>query len=270
MMPVIDGMEATRIIREGIGTEYAKNIPIIALTANAIVGNEDMYLSKGFQAYISKPIEIKRLDAIINQWVRDEKLEKSYTGRLIAGLDMTKGFEHFGGDKETYMQVLQSFATNTRLFLESIKDVNEGNLGDYAINVHGVKGSCRGIFAWAAGNQAETLEKAAREGDISFVAANNPILIKTVSELIADIEEMLNRESAKKDKPKKDSPDKEILAKLLAACENYKIDEIEELIRQIESFEYESDDGLALWLRQNAVEMNYSWIVERLRSLSIS
>jgi CheY-like chemotaxis protein len=46
MMPGMDGIEATRIIREEIGTEYAKTVPVIALTANAIVGNEEMFLNK--------------------------------------------------------------------------------------------------------------------------------------------------------------------------------------------------------------------------------
>ncbi|MCL1941828.1 MAG: ATP-binding protein, partial [Synergistaceae bacterium] len=67
MMPGMDGMEATRIIREEIGSEYAKTVPIIALTANAIAGNEEMFLGSGFQAFISKPIEIDRLDAVIRE-----------------------------------------------------------------------------------------------------------------------------------------------------------------------------------------------------------
>jgi len=69
MMPEMNGIEAVRIIREKIGTEYAKTIPIIALTANALVGNEEMFLSKGFQAFLPKPIETSRLDAILRQWV---------------------------------------------------------------------------------------------------------------------------------------------------------------------------------------------------------
>ncbi|MDR0886903.1 MAG: response regulator [Clostridiales Family XIII bacterium] len=75
MMPDMDGIEATQIIR-AIGTEYAKNIPIIALTANAIVGNEDMFLQHGFQAFLTKPIDIMRMDFVINHWVRDKELEK--------------------------------------------------------------------------------------------------------------------------------------------------------------------------------------------------
>jgi len=70
MMPEMDGPEAVRIIRNEIGTEYARNIPIIAMTSNAVVGNEDIYLSIGFQAVISKPIQIASLDAIIKEWVQ--------------------------------------------------------------------------------------------------------------------------------------------------------------------------------------------------------
>ena len=70
MMPGMDGVEATRIIREEIGTDYARDIPIIMLTANALAGNEEMFLSKGFQAFLSKPIDIVRLDEVIRRWVQ--------------------------------------------------------------------------------------------------------------------------------------------------------------------------------------------------------
>ncbi|MDR0347815.1 MAG: response regulator, partial [Coriobacteriales bacterium] len=76
MMPGMDGIEATRIIREEIGSDYAKSIPIIALTANAIAGNEELFLGKGFQAFLSKPIDIQRMDQVIRKWVRDRELEK--------------------------------------------------------------------------------------------------------------------------------------------------------------------------------------------------
>ncbi|GHV33007.1 hypothetical protein FACS18949_05830 [Clostridia bacterium] len=69
MMPGMDGVEAVRLIRE-IGTDYAKNVPIIALTANAIAGSEDMFLKNGFQAFIPKPIDVARMDEVISRWVR--------------------------------------------------------------------------------------------------------------------------------------------------------------------------------------------------------
>ena len=85
MMPGMDGIEATRIIREEIGTEYARNVPIIALTANAILGNEEMFLNNGFQAFISKPIDIMKLDAILRLWVRKKEKEplKNYNAKSV-------------------------------------------------------------------------------------------------------------------------------------------------------------------------------------------
>ncbi len=77
MMPEMDGIEAARIIHEEIGTEYARNIPIIALTANAVVGTEEMFLSKGFQDFIPKPIDTAKLDAVLRRWVRNKEREKS-------------------------------------------------------------------------------------------------------------------------------------------------------------------------------------------------
>jgi signal transduction histidine kinase/CheY-like chemotaxis protein len=78
MMPGMDGIEAVRIIREEIGTEYARTVPVIALTANAIVGNEQIFLRSGFQAFLSKPIDIPKLDLALKQWVRDKNRAKEY------------------------------------------------------------------------------------------------------------------------------------------------------------------------------------------------
>jgi CheY-like chemotaxis protein len=68
MMPGMDGIEATKRIR-AMGTAYAKNIPIIALTANAVAGSEAMFLDNGFNAYLPKPFNMRALDLVIQKWV---------------------------------------------------------------------------------------------------------------------------------------------------------------------------------------------------------
>ncbi|MDR1080767.1 MAG: response regulator, partial [Deltaproteobacteria bacterium] len=78
MMPEMDGIEAVRIIREEIGTDYAREIPVIALTANAIIGNEEMFLANGFQAYLAKPIDMEAVDRVLQRWVRDKDREAEY------------------------------------------------------------------------------------------------------------------------------------------------------------------------------------------------
>jgi signal transduction histidine kinase len=74
MMPMMDGLEATRLIR-ALGTEYAKNLPIIALTANVIAGNERMFLDNGFNAFLPKPFSMANLDSLIQRWIRDKSRE---------------------------------------------------------------------------------------------------------------------------------------------------------------------------------------------------
>jgi signal transduction histidine kinase/CheY-like chemotaxis protein len=70
MMPEMDGIEAVRIIRNEIDSGYARDVPVIALTANALAGNEEMFLENGFNGFISKPIDIMRLDEMIRKWIR--------------------------------------------------------------------------------------------------------------------------------------------------------------------------------------------------------
>jgi signal transduction histidine kinase/CheY-like chemotaxis protein len=69
MMPEMDGVEATRIIRKEIGSNYARRIPIVALTANATAGAAEMFLANGFDAFVSKPIDLKSLDDVLNRLV---------------------------------------------------------------------------------------------------------------------------------------------------------------------------------------------------------
>ncbi|MCL2293809.1 MAG: ATP-binding protein, partial [Spirochaetes bacterium] len=72
MMPEMDGIETANTIR-AIGTEYARKIPVVALTANAIQGTEDIFYAHGFQAFLSKPIDIMQLDSIIKKLIHDKK-----------------------------------------------------------------------------------------------------------------------------------------------------------------------------------------------------
>ena len=203
MMPEMDGIEATQRIR-AIGTEYAKAVPIIALTANAIVGNEEMFLQNGFQAFLSKPIDIMRLDVEIRRWLRDRSQET--TSQIstpdvadldeqdsweIEGLDKARALEQFGGSEETYLIVLQSYVTNTPDLLDKIRAYTKAQLPNYAITVHGIKGTSYGICADTVGNLAEKLEHAAKRGDFQYVSEHNDKLIEATEQLIARIDAVL-------------------------------------------------------------------------------
>ncbi|MCL2792328.1 MAG: ATP-binding protein [Spirochaetaceae bacterium] len=287
MMPGMDGIEATEKIRE-IGTDYAKNIPVIALTANVIAGNDKMFLSKGFQDFLSKPIDISRLDAVIHYWVQDKKMknekwkiEKEDTSESVSdsqslilnfqfdGIDLKAGLERFGWDSGAYLQVLRSYTTNTRNLLGSIKEVSRENLKDYAITVHGIKGSSRSICANLVGDIAEALEKAAKEGDFEYVCEKAPDLVQAIAKLLENLDEMLVKISAEAHKPIKSKPDKDVLVKILEACYTFDMETIEAAVKELESYEYETNGELVYWLWENVQQFNVDEIIGKLSEMNL-
>ncbi len=279
MMPGMDGVEATRIIRE-TGTSYAENVPIIALTANAVVGSEEMFLNNGFQAFISKPIDIMRLDAIIRQWVRDKELEKEldeaseesvftaeghlkgrFQSVVIAGVDKERALGRFDGDEKVLLDVLRSYAAGTRALLINLHDyLASGKLQDYAIAVHGIKGSSYAICAQDVGALAESLEMAAKAGDLGKVSGGHPALETAAGALLDDLDRVLG-EIGEAEKPLAASPDKSLLEELRGACEAFDMDRVDAAMEQLEAKRYESGEELVAWLREQVNNMIFEEII---------
>ncbi|MDR1854707.1 MAG: response regulator [Azoarcus sp.] len=285
MMPEMDGMEATRIIREEIGTDYARNIPIIALTANAIIGNEKLFLDHGFQAFLTKPIDVMRMDSILRQWVRDKNREQELKeqGLLpvgssvqvkerladgapnIAGVDFETGLARFGGDEDTYLSVLQSYMSNTARLIEQVRSVTANTLADYAILVHGIKGASYGVEARAVGQQAEALEHAAKAGKFDFVCQNNQAFIEAVEKLLAEFAAFnASTGDAKGDRERRAAPDETLLARMAEAAANFRIDTMEETLQELERYAYDAEADLVDWLREQINRMEFAAIGERL------
>ncbi|MDR0452839.1 MAG: response regulator [Treponema sp.] len=288
MMPGMDGIEATQIIRNEIGTEYAKTVPIIALTANALAGNEEMFLNTGFNAFIAKPIDIMRLDVILNQWVRDKQSEETLwkaeqeqaSGEADAGasggvlenadmegMDFAAGLKRYGTE-EIYLRILHSYATHSPALLEKLRNLTRETLPDYAITVHGLKGASYGICANEIGKDAEELEHAAKAGDYEKVNSKNAAFIAKVEASLEKLGKLLRGAAENgNEKKKAAAPDRGVLEKLLDASRRFKPAIMEDLVKELESCEYESGGELIPWLREQLDNLEYDAIKEKLESL---
>jgi CheY-like chemotaxis protein len=274
MMPGMDGIEALTHIRALEG-EYFKQVPIIALTANALSGMEEMFLSRGFNDYLAKPIEISKLNALMEKWIPPEKRAKAapetaspetaglFSGKPPAGIDIPKALDRYQNDR-VYLDILRSYAGSMPGFLNTLKGVSPDNLEIYAVTVHGVKGASYQICADEAGRQAEYLEFAAKAGDWEKVKQNNGIFIETMETLLGALGEFLAGTEDKKEKPLLPAPDRELLAALLAACKEYNTTAMEELLLELEKYSYESGEDLVAWLRRRVNDLDYRAIQERL------
>jgi signal transduction histidine kinase/ActR/RegA family two-component response regulator/HPt (histidine-containing phosphotransfer) domain-containing protein len=194
MMPEMDGMEAARIIREESGSEYGRNVPIVALTANALVGTPEMFLSKGFSGFISKPVDIFQLDEALNKFIRDKRGEgdgergtgigAGGQGELpmrpdggpqppfpaIPGVDVKKGIAMTGGTEKGYRSVLAALRKDVEERLPLFRAVPEPDaLPAFAARAHSLKSSTASVGAAEVSARAERLEAAGRAGDLAFV-----------------------------------------------------------------------------------------------------
>jgi CheY-like chemotaxis protein/nitrogen-specific signal transduction histidine kinase len=273
MMPEMDGIEAVRAIR-ALDDEYYRQVPIIALTANALVGMKEMFLSNGFNDYLSKPIEISKLDNILAAWIPAEKQmpetefgpeEKDIPSNnfFVEGINIHAGNAHY--QRKGYQEVLRSYCIHTPALLEKLR--HSKNEDEYTITVHGLKGSSAGIFADAVTKQAAALEQAARKKDVRFIELNNDIFINDVEKLLERLREFLAVVAEQKDeKPVAPRPDPALLKKLADACKHYKANIMEETLEKLEMYRYESGGELVQWLREQMDNLEYDIIQKRLES----
>jgi CheY-like chemotaxis protein len=203
MMPEMDGIQTARGIRE-IGTKYAGTVPLIAISANSAIDDKGLFLCKGFQDFISKPIDVSQLDAVIRRWIlfhgsagTDTPHKPKITNTAgtfnfkIGGISIQRCPEHFGGNEALFVEFLRSFTSNIPDLIKAAR-IGAEDMKNYAIYIHGIKGSCCNICADELSAKAGELEKAAKAEDFDFVSANNEKVLNQAEELIKNIKRILN------------------------------------------------------------------------------
>jgi CheY-like chemotaxis protein len=282
MMPEMDGTEAVRIIRNEIDSPYALQVVIVALTANAIAGNRELFLASGFNDFLSKPIDIQRLDTILNRWIRDrqsaavlqeaeeQSRERPAAGggfdreqadgawlleHPVAGIDFTAALALYGNSVADYMLILKSFVAQTPLLLEKMDSYLAASLPDYTIAVHGLKGTCAAIGAVGTAAMALELELASKEGNFDLTRRKHGTLWQEVLELTGRLKLLLEEREAGRpagEKERRTGPERELLTRLSAAAGALNAAAIEEILGELEQYRYERDDDLVRWLREQA------------------
>ena len=202
MMPEMDGTEAMSNIR-AMGTEdpYYKNVPIVALTSDAIIGTKERLIRSGFDDFLTKPIDTTQLNAIIERWIPKEKQTtakpdsgESTTAQSneieIEGLDIKRAIKIVSGSKEKFIKMLTVFHKDGTGKLREIKACLENNsIPLYTIHVHALKSASAFIGADALSRAAAALEDAGKKADMEFIHANN-------GEFMADLEALLKKITA--------------------------------------------------------------------------
>lgn len=272
MMPEIDGIEATRIIRNMEG-DYYKNLPIIALTANAVNGARETFIEAGMNDFIAKPIELSALDRMLKSWLPDELIkaptsdaqfteEKRKVALTEGGAenDMFSpeaGVFYTGGDVEAYLEILEMYVTKSeqkRKYIQELFDAKSWK--NYVIEVHALKSTSLTIGSKTLSELAKELELAGKAGDYKPIEEKNASLLEMYEKVAS-----LGAEYLAKQKPQKAESSSQsdmsldnlteisleevesLIEKIRSACEDFDGDAVVELCKEAAG---KSCGGLAL------------------------
>ncbi|MDE7477277.1 MAG: response regulator, partial [Lachnospiraceae bacterium] len=187
MMPELDGIETTHIIRR-FHSEY-DHVPIIALTANVIGNVKNMFIQEGMNDFVAKPIEVRMLVNTIRKWLPKEKIQK-HSGSIkpssakkeitlpdIPDLNIQEALKLLGSE-ELFMTILADYyhAIPKKLkLIQTYKDKQDWH--NYTVEVHALKSASRQIGAEELSDRAAALEAAGNANDIDIILQNTDELL---------------------------------------------------------------------------------------------
>jgi CheY-like chemotaxis protein len=163
-MPVMDGMEATTLIRraeEGTG----RRTPIIGLTAHARQDDRESGLASGMDDYVTKPIQAGELDAVLQRFAGQSSVK---AGSLAVDFDPAHLLLSLGGDQAALYRLVELYQETTPPWLKQIEEALANDNGtQLAYAAHTLKGSLTQIGCSVGCGLASDLEKQAREGKVN-------------------------------------------------------------------------------------------------------
>ena len=216
-MPVMDGYEATRTIRNN---PRFKNLPIIAMTAHAMVGDHEKSILAGMNDHVTKPIDPTQLFGTLVKWIKpgkrtsptshnldQEKLIETITDAdsipYLPGIEVETGLKRVGGNRKLYRKLLLRFREDNSNAIQQIKEAKEKKDNELAVRLaHTIKGVAGNLGANDLYNVSREVEGALKQGSDNFptLIQNMSVelnrVMQSISILKPDIEE--KREEAKK------------------------------------------------------------------------
>lgn len=202
MMPGMDGVETLSRLREI--KKGNKSTPVIALTANALVGVKEEMLEEGFDDFLGKPMDLTELENVLIRFLKELQEEMPEAGReetgfaaetagryeslIRKGIDVQAGIELCGGE-ESYLEVLKAFVTNAPVQQRSLsQSLKLGDYRRYTVSAHALKSAAASIGALKLSEISRTHEEAGNKENIAYINEDFVNLIEEYGEIVKAIE----------------------------------------------------------------------------------
>lgn len=259
MMPIMDGIDATIAIRSK-PEEYFQKLPIVALTANAIIGTKEMFLNEGMNDFLAKPIKLSMLHEIVGRWLPKEKqlaqmteeereiVEDTPTDCIeISAVDTVLGLQRVGGDFQTYIDILRMYYKDGVKRSPSISEFyKEKKLNDFKIEVHALKSASASIGALGISEEARVLEEAAIQGDWVKIDKSTTEFLTNFKLVLENIRTALKPYMEEEDNSGKEYGDEsffvEMMQKLIDALDCVDMNLCDQLQEELHKFQWKEEN----------------------------
>lgn len=228
MMPGMDGVETTRVIRR-LHPSY-QDVPIIALTANAVEGTKEQFLAEGMNDFVAKPIEFSSGSDSEHQIA-------------IKGLD-TESALSLLGSQELYMAALKDYYQLILPKAKRIKELEEAEEWDgYTIEVHALKSSSKQVGALELSEQAALLEAAGKARNIPLIRKRTDKMLELYVEYAKILRPFFEDESDSSENSPEATAEllKSLFEKMREALEELDMDKMDEVLAEFKSYSYPSN-----------------------------
>lgn len=266
MMPELDGVETTHIIRR-FHPEY-NDVPIIALTANAMNGTREVFLAEGMNDFIAKPVELKTLISKVAQWLSPEKIERSdkdvidlamegrKNGKLeIGNLDTATAINMLGSEK-LFRAVLKDFYRVIEKKHNQIKEAETNeDWSTYTIEVHALKSAARQIGAIPLSEKAAALEEAGNKKNAAMIHERTDEMLAEYQSYIQVLAPFCEEQETRREKGEIPRTKlRKLFADMRAAIDELDMDRMEEAADAIKEYSYTGKQSELLGGLLEAVE----------------
>ncbi|MBQ5318499.1 MAG: response regulator [Oscillospiraceae bacterium] len=257
MMPVMDGIQALGHVRNDEDS-LCKDVPVIALTANAVVGAKELYFNAGFDNFLSKPVDPKKLEKMLlnalnptlvasyepetdNSAVAEENVELP----IINGIDWRYARLNFDNDN-SLLDTIKMFRKSIAKDVEEIDGYfstidTEKSINSYRIKVHGMKSTAALIGIVRLAGMAMELEEAAREKNAEVIRLLHPIFIKIWKDYYNELAVLFSEEKALKNAVEFHDEILGIFENIRNAAKMMDVDVLDEMSKNLDEYSFEGE-----------------------------
>lgn len=268
MMPDLDGIETTRIIRRF--HENYDDVPIIALTANVMEEMRATFLVEGMNDFVAKPIKSKVIVSKIRQWLPQQKIQKITEEEKLAKRKQqeSKGIDIPELDTEMALRLLGNEALFWQILTEYYKTIPKkaaaiekskgaADWRNYTIESHALKSSSKQIGAIELSELAARMEQAGNDQDIDYILAHHEEMMGMYYGLQKILEKYVDIPDDGAEKPKEGYDAKKLLdclEKMQEAVDDLDMDGMGQVIKEMEGIALGEKDEQLLTKMEDAVE----------------